>query len=177
MASDNDKDLNFPLPKEAMAIFKTRLAFTMQKGQDLLYLISCCYAEGYKYAKKYFYEQHESVCCQNERLMEFLADRGEYPDVPETDEPEIDFVDLKSGIDFLIKMEIEERGNLQTTARKLFDIDMESYQFFMDSISSLKYNVDRLRAIWEQLDDLKTEEAQRAAEKDIFNPSPEEIKG
>lgn len=172
--AENDKDLVFNLPKSAVSIFKKRLADLKQKGSDIQYLESCLYAEAYIDALQFFQQQLLCVCYEFRSTMEFMADRGQYPDVPKTDQPEIDFTDLKSGIEYLLKKENTERADLQTQARELLDIDAESYQFFMNSLSSLKYNGDKLRKIYEQLKDLD-EKGERAAEKNIFNSSPSEV--
>lgn len=171
---DNDKDLVFKLPKAAVSIFKQRLAYLKQKGSDIQYLQSCLYAEAYIDALKFFQEQLICVCYEFKNTMEFMADRGEYPDVPKTDQPEIDFTDLKSGVEYLLKEEISEREILQTQARDLFDMDQESYDHFKNSISSLKYNGDKLRKIYEQLGELD-EKGQRAIEKNIFSSSTSEL--
>lgn len=172
--ADSDNDLVYKLPNAAISIFNERLAYLKQKGSDIQYLESCLYAEVYVDALKYFQQQLLCVCYEFMDTMKFMADRGQYPDVPKTDQPDIDFTDLKSGVEYLLRKEIFEREMLQIQARDLLSIDLESYQFFISQLTSLKYNGDRLRQIYEQLQELD-EKGQRAVEKNVFCPSPSEM--
>lgn len=165
-----EKENVFELPKNAVTILNDRLKYLKQKSSDIYYLCSCLYAEGYKGgSEEYFMEQRKSCDRTFDSTMEFLADRGQYPDVPATKQPDIDFTDLKSAVDYLIVEENSERKELNDQTREMFDIDQEGYNFLSSQLQSLKYNGDNLRAKSENFEDMD-EKMQRLAEKNIFNP-------
>ena len=167
-----EKENVFELPKEAAKILTDRLKYLKQKSSDIYYLCSCLYAEGYTGgSEEYFMQQRKSCDRTFESTMEFLADRGKYPNVPSTKQPEIDFTDLNSGILWLLVEENLERKELNNQTTEIFGIDQEAYGFLSQQLQALKYNGDSLRAKSEAFEDMD-ESMQRASEKDIFNSSP-----
>lgn len=165
-----EKENVFELPKGAISILNDRLKYLKQKAANIYYLCSCVYAEGYiGGSEKYFMQQRDDADRVFGDTMKFLADRGQYPKVPKTEQPEIDFTDLKSGIDWLLTEENNERKELNDQAREMFDLDQEAYSFLSGQLASLKYNGSDLRKKSETFEDMDEEE-QRENEKNIFNP-------
>lgn len=139
------------------------------------YLSFCLANAGYVNAAEWSYGQSKEERLHFKKLSDYLQLRGYEPEMPEIAKPEIDFIDLKFGIDIatmkeatLAEMYEEWLDELQ----KLPKANM-THQVFLEMLSIQKYSIDEMRNLQLQISTRNTPEEQMEFDLQYFGQKNE----
>ncbi len=167
------KELSYPLPAKAEKIFDGLLKSEWQQQANYTYLASCCMNEGYPNAARFFFEEAMEENGHFKMLANYLVGRGVEADVPATTEPDAEFTDLKSGIEYAFDMEISTTKIYEEAIRELFDIDLLSYNYLMQNFLAIQLSaISKYQDLFKRMDKMKEDE-QKEADNWLFSMNTE----
>lgn len=159
--------INYPLPEEATKIISELIQHEYDAMALKQYISTCCLFKGYPLAAGYYNDEAVKEYNHAYRLKEFLIDRGVEPEQPEIEEADIEFTDLKSGVEANFKNEIEVTKAYEEGARKMFSIDLMAYNLLMDYMNTQHGEINENRRLYLAFENL-SEADQKQMEQSVF---------
>ena len=168
--------INYPLPEEAAKIISELIQHEYDAMALKQYISTCCLFKGYPIAAGYYNAEAIKEYNHAYRLKEFLIDRGVEPEQPEIERADIEFSDLKSGVEANYKNEIDVTKAYDESVKKMFNLDIMAYNLLMEYISIQQREINENRRLYTAIETL-SEADQRQMEASIFGSPTSEIPG
>src|SRR2546425_591958 len=96
----------YPLNKVLLQILNDRLKDEMTAFYNYWYISMCCVNLGYFKASDWFEKESHGEKSHAKMIIDYMLGRSNEADLPDMEQPEIEFTDLKSAINIALDMEI-----------------------------------------------------------------------
>lgn len=164
--------LDYPLPEKAIEILNGLLDLRRDREDDMMYLAKCCSYAAYRKAKRFFQDKSNSEENYEDSLVEYMIGRGYKPVFPKENDvdkdTDIEFTGLKSAIKYGLELCIETTEEYEKAIKKMFDIDMMSYNYLLGCFGAFSYDIKEWTNKYKVFEDLKDITDEREFESILF---------
>jgi ferritin len=168
------KKLTYPLKEEALSLLEELLELEFDQSYTWTYIAMCMQNNGYFRAADYFSDEAKEERGHAGKHIEYLLGRGYEAKLPKIVAPELDLEDLKGAIKYGFELESEVTDKYVKITRKIFDIDLITYNFLLQFLTIQMDAVAKYSDLYSQIDSCKDAEAQKEMEKWIFGHEAQE---